>query len=62
MKLAIDTGEIPLATAPGVTAALVSKRFALPDDLPLGYHEMTLEMAGERLASLAPDRLPEPGL
>ena len=26
---------------------LVSKRVRLPDDLPLGYHEMTLDMAGE---------------
>ena len=41
---------------------LATKHLRLPDDLPLGYHELTLQIAGE---SWRPSRLivcPEPCL
>ena len=48
LELTVALSEIP----PGETVELdghplVSKRIRLPDELPLGYHKMTLEMAGE---------------
>src|ERR1700733_8876932 len=48
VELKIALGEIPAGGAMELDGQpLVSKRIRLPDDLPLGYHEMTLEMAGE---------------
>jgi len=43
VELGIAMGEIAAGDAEAVNG-LVSKRIRLPDDLPLGYHEMTLEI------------------
>jgi 4-alpha-glucanotransferase len=40
-----DGGAIELAIAPG--EILATRHIRLPDDLPLGYHEITMRMAGE---------------
>jgi hypothetical protein len=54
-----DGGQVEREVALG--EILAGQRLRLPDDLPLGYHEMTLEIPGENLAALAPDCVPEPG-
>jgi 4-alpha-glucanotransferase len=44
----IALGELPAADTVELDGRpLVSKRVRLPDDLPLGYHEMTIDVAGE---------------
>jgi 4-alpha-glucanotransferase len=48
VALDIALSEAPTADAMELDGQpLVSKRVHLPDDLPLGYHEMTIEIAGE---------------
>ncbi|HTS48189.1 MAG TPA: 4-alpha-glucanotransferase [Bryobacteraceae bacterium] len=49
LRLPVDLGALPVSASKQVDGRpLVRKSLKLPDALPLGYHELTLELAGER--------------
>src|SRR5579872_7195577 len=49
LRLPVELGAIPVTASKQVDGRpLVRKSLKLPDALPLGYHELTLELAGER--------------
>ncbi len=55
IDLEIELGALPAGDSVELDGQqMVSKRIRLPDDLPLGYHEITLGMAGK---SWGPSRL-----
>jgi len=49
LRLPVELGAIPAVAAKQVDSRLlIRKTIQLPDTLALGYHELTLELAGER--------------
>jgi 4-alpha-glucanotransferase len=55
IELELELADVPVGESVELDGQpMVSKRLRLPDDLPLGYHEMTLEMADK---SWGPSRL-----